>query len=308
MDRHIAQVAETQLGLVTHGQSLGAGLSDEAIEWRVRTGRWQRRHRGVYAVTGLPRSWEQDLMAACLAGGSGAVASHRSAAGLWAFDGIPRGFVEISVARPLCHRLTGVVVHRSTDLVRSASSTRAGIPVTSPMRTLVDLGAVMPSWAVETALDHVLSRRLVTVAGVRRELDVLARKGRRGAGVLRALLDCRGDACLRTDSVLEARMLRICREHGLPLPVTQYEIRVGGRLLARVDFAFPEIRLAIEVDGYEHHASLGAFQHDRTRQNDLVAAGWTVLRFTWDDVTRHPERVAAHILRVLGALSRVQHG
>ena len=85
-------------------------------------------------------------------------------------------------------------------------------------------------------------------------------------------------------------------------PACRYEVRSGNRLLGRVDFAFPEIRLAIEVDGYEHHASLHAFQHDRARQNELVAAGWTVLRFTWDDITRRPEQVATAILRVLGAL------
>ena len=98
-------------------------------------------------------------------------------------------------------------------------------------------------------------------------------------------------------------MLRICRQHAVPMPACQFEIRSGRRLLGRVDFAFPDRRLAIEVDGYEHHASLDAFQRDRARQNDLVAAGWTVLRFTWDDVHQRPERVAAAILRLLGALT-----
>ncbi len=97
-------------------------------------------------------------------------------------------------------------------------------------------------------------------------------------------------------------MLRICRDHLLPVPVCQFEVRLGRRLLGRVDFALPDLRLAIEVDGYERHASLQAFQHDRARQNDLVAAGWTVLRFTWDDLRQRPERVAGAVFRVLGAL------
>lgn len=298
-------MASGQIGLITHDQALDMGLSEKAIRHRVESGRWLRRHMGVYAVAGAPRSWEQDVLAACLAAAHGAVASHRAAAALWGLDGKRRDVVELSVSRPLCHRLRGVIVHRSTDLERSMPAIRAGIPTTSPMRTLVDLDAVMPPWNVERALDHALSRRLVTVAGVRRELDALARKGRRGAGVLRALLEDRGDSSFGTDSVLEARMLRLCRDHGLPLPVGQYDVRRGSRLLGRVDFAFPDLRLAIEVDGYEHHTSLEAFQHDRARQNDLVAGGWTVLRFTWDDVTRRQEHVAAAVLRLLGALKAV---
>ena len=295
-------MASGQIGLITHDQALECGLSEKAIRHRVDSGRWLRRHIGVYAVAGAPRSWEQDLLAACLAAGRGAVVSHRAAAALWGMDGLRRDVIELSVPRPLCHRLRGVTVHRSTDLERSMPTTRAGIPVTSPMRTLVDLGAVVPSWTVERALDQTLSRRLVTVVGLRRQLDALARKGRRGAGVLRALLDERADSSFGTESVLEALMRRLCRDHGLPVPVSQFEVRCGRRLLGRVDFAFPDDRLAIEVDGYEHHASIEAFQHDRARQNDLVGGGWTVLRFTWDDVTRRPERVAAAILRVLGAL------
>lgn len=299
-------VASNQIGLITHDQALNCGLTEKAIRHRVNSARWVRRHVGVYAVAGTPWSWEQDVLAACLAAGPGAVASHRAAAVLWGLDGVGRAVVEVSVARPLCHRLRGTIVHRSTDLDRSMHATRAGIPVTNAMRALVDLGAVVPPWRVTQALDHALSRRLVTVAGVRREMDALARKGRRGVGILRTLLEERADSSFLIESVLEARMCRLCRDHGVPLPISQYEVWSGSRLLGRVDFAFPDLRLAIEVDGYEHHASLRAFQRDRARQNELVAAGWTVLRFTWDDITRRPERVVAAILRVLGALKAVE--
>jgi len=308
MDRRIALVAEPQLGLVTHAQSITAGLTEEGIRYRIEVGRWRRAHAGVYVVAGAPWSWEQDVMAACLAAGPGAVASHRSAAVIWGLDGVASDVVEVSVPRPRCHRLRGVIVHRSTDLDRSTAMTRAGILVSSPVRTLVDLGAVVPARTVERALDQAVSRRLVSLAGVRRELEAVARKGRRGAGVLRDLLDERADAYTLIDSVLEAHMLRRCRNHGVALPICQYEVREGNRFVGRVDFAFPHLRLAIEVDGYESHAGLAAFRHDRVRQNDLVAAGWTVLRFTWHDVTANPERVAASITRLLGALVRVEHG
>ncbi len=98
-------------------------------------------------------------------------------------------------------------------------------------------------------------------------------------------------------------MWRLCRDHGLPEPVGQHEVRHGRRFVGRVGFAYPDVSLAIEVDGYEFHGSLGAFRHDRARQNELVAAGWTVLRFTWHDVTQRPERVVGSIRCVLGALT-----
>ncbi len=303
-DRRLAAIAAGQRGLLTYEQALTAGMSAEAVQRRMRTGRWEHRHEEVYRVAGVPSSWHQDVLAACLAAGPDAVVSHRSAARLWGFDGLRQGLVvEITVARPSCHRLRGVVVHRSTDIDRSMPATRDGLPVTGPRRTLVDLGAVVRPRRVGQALDDALARRLVTLDGVRDELDAVARRGRRGAGVLRAVLDERCGEGRQPDSVLEARMLRLCRDHALPMPVCQFEVRAGRRLLGRVDFAFPELRLAIEVDGYAHHSSPEAFQRDRARQNDLVGAGWTVLRFTWDDLHRRPERVVTAIHRVLGAHS-----
>jgi hypothetical protein len=301
MEADVTAVARAQYGLITFDQARAGGLSVRAVRHRLDSGRWDACHVGVYAVAGAPRSWEQRVLAACLAAGPGAVASHRCAAQLWGLDGADGGTIELSVARPACHRLPGVVVHRSTDLDRSPPTARRGIPVTGPARTLVDLGAVVRPWVVERALDAGVARRLVTVAGMRRELDALARKGRRGAGVLRALLDERSDAG-RIESALEAAMLRLCRDHCVPAPVCQFEVRAGGRLLGRVDFAYPHLRLALEVDGYEHHSSLAAFSRDRVRQNDLVTAGWTVLRFTWNDLSHHPERVAGSVRRLLGAL------
>jgi len=155
---------------------------------------------------------------------------------------------------------------------------------------------------VQWALEAALGRQLVTADDLRSTLEAVGRKGRRGAGVLRRLVESTSDGELGSESVLEARMWRVFRDHGLPPPVGQHEIHVGRRFVGRVDFAYPDACVAIEVDGYESHSSVGAFRHDRARQNELVAAGWTVLRFTWHDVTRQPERVVTSIRRVLGAL------
>ena len=179
--------------------------------------------------------------------------------------------VELSVPRGRLPRLAGVVVHRSTDLRDTHVTRRRAVPVTNPLRTLVDLGAVAPPWAVEDARDRALVARLLTVAGVEATLDDLGRRGRRGVGVLREVLERRALGAARPDGLLEPRMARLLRRHGLPAAEFQHEVRNTGRLVARADVAYPERRIAIEVDGWESHATPEALQTDLARQNGLVA-------------------------------------
>ncbi|MDQ6798469.1 MAG: hypothetical protein M3256_17250 [Actinomycetota bacterium] len=273
MEPALAAVARSQMALFTHDQALTAGYSLRQAQRRRETGAWEQMQAGVYRVAGAPASWEQRLLAACLAAGTGAVASHRSAARLWGIDESRRPLVEISVPPGRQPRLNGVLVHRSRDLRPVVCTIREGIPVTTPVRTILDLGAVQRPQAVEHSLEVALGRQHVTLQGLRKILDSDARRGRQGAGVLRILLDKRSEGEELTQSVLEARMLRLCRTAGLPEPVCQHEVRNGHRLVGRIDFAYSADRVAIEVDGYESHASLDAFRHDRVRQNELVALG-----------------------------------
>ena len=254
-------------------------------------------HPGVYRLAGSPATWEQQALAAVLAAGGGAAASHRTAARLWGLG--DDEVVEVTVSRGRHPRLAGVVVHQIADIGARALHPRRGVPTTDPARTLVDLGAVLPGWAVEDALDRALVRRLVTMASVEAALDHLADRGRNGAGVLREVLDRRALGADRPDGLLEPRMARLLRRHGLPPAVFQHEVHDGRRFVARVDFAYPDRRVAIEVDGWESHASPAALQADLARQNALVALGWTVARFTWLDVVRRPADVASTIRRIL---------
>ncbi len=118
---------------------------------------------------------------------------------------------------------------------------------------------------------------------------------------LRRVLARRPIGAATTESELETRFLQLVREAGLPPPVPQYVVREAGRFMARIDLAYPERRLAIELDGYGPHRSVGAFRRDRNRQNGLALLGWTVLRFTWEDVVEHKEAVVATLTRALAA-------
>lgn len=299
--------AATQHGLVTRTQALSLGMTTRQLEYRVTERTLVAVHDGVYRCAGAPQTRSQRLLAACLAVGEPSAASHRSAGavhGLWSMSD---KHVEITVGRDRTPELAGFTVHRIADLSTRWIIEIDGVPVTTPARTLVDLGAVLPLGSVSRALDRAIGKQLVTLAEVRSVLNAVARRGRAGAGVIRLLLDQRQRGP-GADTVLQARMRTLVRLHAVPVPVSEHTVLdEHGQFVGRVDFAYPELRYAIEVDGYEAHSSLRAFRHDRVRQNDLVDLGWTVHRFTWTDIDRHPARVAHRIRRrhsqLLGTLA-----
>ncbi|HZQ26847.1 MAG TPA: type IV toxin-antitoxin system AbiEi family antitoxin domain-containing protein [Acidimicrobiales bacterium] len=296
--RRIGRIARAQHGLITRSQLFDAGSDRHGVTHLTQTGRLERLHPAIYRVAGAPETWEQHALAAALA--ADGVVSHRSAASMWGL--LDADEIEITVPRGRLPRLRGAIVHTSADLAPHHVTRRHGLRITTPMRTLVDLGAVAP-WAVPDAMEQALINRVCSLAGIERALDDVARKGRAGAGVLRAALDTRALGATRPDGMLEPRLARVLRDHGLPQAEFQYEVRVGGRLIARVDAAYPAVRMAIEVDGFQVHGTPSALQHDLERQNRLVAAGWIVLRFTWPDVVKRPEWVAARVTELLVTLA-----
>jgi len=291
-DRKVAELAATQHAVVGRRQALALGMTGPTLTRRLAEGRFQRLVPGVYVVSGSPPSWHQRLMGACIAAGPGAAASHRAAGRLW---GLLQGEQPLEVTVPLrrAPRIPHVAVHRSTDLMHEHVTRRRRIPVTNPVRTIIDLGHVLGPDEVEEALDRGLVARLFTVVVVEQVLRQLARSGRSGCGVLRRVLDDRALGSHRPDGLLEAKMAHLLEDAALPRADFQHIVHDrSGRFLAKVDFAYPERKLAIEVDGWSSHGSRRAFQSDRDRQNHVAIEGWTVLRYTWHDVVRRPTYVA----------------
>jgi very-short-patch-repair endonuclease len=296
----IDRIAGAQHGLITTGQAITA-------LGRGRKNRWVAERRlvsvqpGVFRVAGAPQSWHQSVMAGALA--ADGVVSHRSAAELWGLIQ-PAGYVEISVQPPRKPRVSPpAILHRVVDLHPELAVAREGMRMTDPVRTVIDLGLVLPHWSVRDALSRGLTTRLFGIEEVQRLRDAIGRPGRNGAGVMRTILEERLLTAGVEESLLEARFGDLARRHDLPGLAVQHEVWHAGRFIARVDAAYPELRLAIEVDGFSAHSSPDAFQRDRTRQNRLVALGWTVLRFTWADIVQRPTVVAQTIRE---AVSRLQ--
>jgi very-short-patch-repair endonuclease len=296
-DERLAALAAEQHGVVHLGQARDCGLSHDGVLRRRRAGRLVEVHPLVFRVAGAPDTHLAALRAAALTVAPGGVVSHRSAGWLWGLLPDEGDVVEVTVPRSRGPRLHGVVVHRSRDLTPGHTAIRQGVPVTNPLRTLVDLGAVSSRWTVEDALDRGLVAKRYTVAAVEWLLHEVARPGRRGCGVLRTVLDERALGTARPDGLLEPRMARLLRAYDLPPAAFQHEVPEAR---ARLDFAYPDRWLGIEVDGYEVHGTPRAMAADHERHNRLMGAGWKVLRFTWFQVVRQPAAVAGDIRSALG--------
>jgi very-short-patch-repair endonuclease len=162
-----------------------------------------------------------------------------------------------------------------------------GIPVTSAARTLIDLAGVVDRDVLERAVESGLRMRLTTCAFVEWRLDDLGGAGRAGAAELRRLLKERGRGAAALESALEARVWRVIASSDLPRPLRQYEVLLGD-VTVRLDFAWPDARVAVEADGYAFHRGRRAFVKDRVRMARLVAAGWRVIPVTWDEARDAP--------------------
>jgi len=280
MDDVISDVFAHQLGLITGAQARRLGLSRDAVLHRVERGDWERIRVGLFRLRGSVRTWEQDALAATLAGGTNTWASHFTGLRIWGYRGFDAHPVEVTVTLDRRPRIAGVRVHRSGTLVE-ADLRRVGVlPVLSAARILVDVSSRFDESVLGSLVDDGLRRRVLTLAGlhaVARRLPTIAPG--RSPKVMEALLRERIAGFHPGDSELEASVLRVLIRAGFPPPVQQHRVEAFGHTYF-LDLAYPEAKLAIEVDGFEFHRGRGAFDHDRARQNDLVAAGWTVVRFT----------------------------
>ena len=296
----LAPVAARQHGIVSRSNLIRAGWSDSESKTAIANGLLVVVHRGVYRVAGAPWTPLAETQAAVLAAGAGAAASHRTAAWLWRLIEEPPARIELSVELPRFARLAGVTVHRTLDLSPRWIRRRQGIAVTDPLRTMLELGAVLPRWDVSDALERGVMAKLFSVAALEWVRVELAARGRNGCGVLREILDDRALGAERPDGMLEPRLAQLCARYGIERPVFQHRVVDGrGHVVAKVDFAYPDVRAFLEVDGYEVHGTPEAMEADFDRQNRLVALGWVPIRFGWRHLIRRPERVAHQILAVL---------
>lgn len=275
----IVELAETQLGLVTRQQLLARGWTDAAIGSRVRRGRWRMLRPGVYVVGAPARSWDQQVLGACLAAGPDASASHRTAARLWGV--VPRsGGIELTVASRRRVRLARATVHRSVLLPAMDRTLLGPIPVTALSRTILDASAGQDVGVVGSWIDEAMRHRGLRLSDLRCCAARLAGPGRRDLRAAREALARRLPGYDPGDSDLELRALHALDRAGLPAPVQQHPVQLPSGSTVRLDLAYPARLVAIELDGWDVHGRRTAFDRDRARRNALTLLGWTVYQFT----------------------------
>lgn len=299
-DTMLATAASRQLGLVTHRALAEMGLSEEQIRGRLEQQLIQSMHRGVYCHAGTVWTPSSRILAAVLAAGPGAVASHRSAARLHQLQATFSSRPEVTLLGTRLPRHRGIVMHRS-DLLEPPDVTSVGrVPVTTIPRTLLDLGAVVPFEVVELAAQDAIIQERISAIDLICILERVGKRGRRGTAALRAVLrTSRPRAGI--ESVLELDLQRLVEACPVPRPVLQHEIVVAGGKRFRLDSAWPDLRVTIEADGRRWHSTRKDFELGMARIRAITAAGWDHYRYGWNDVHRRASEVKAEITAVVSA-------
>jgi very-short-patch-repair endonuclease len=274
---------------LTRDQLLGLGFTRHAIGHRVAKGRLHVVFPGVYAVGRPQLTCSGRWMAAVLSCGEGTALSHRSAAALWQIRPERREAIEVSVRNGRRPRQAGITVHRRKSLAETDITRHRGIPVTTPIATLIDIASALTRDQLEAAINEADKHGLADPDQLRSALDEVVR--RPGTASVRDVLDHR--TFTLTDSQLERRFLPLARKAGLPLPETQQW--VNG---FKVDFYWPELGLVVETDGLTYHRTPAQQAADRLRDQTHTAAGLTPLRFTRAQVKFEPDHVRATLQAV----------
>jgi very-short-patch-repair endonuclease len=272
-----AAIAGPQHGVVARRQLLRSGLSPSAVDHLVAAGTLILLYRGVYAVGHRPVGVRSREMAVALRGGVRAIGRH-SALAMWGMSRPWHGPVHAIGTKPRSG--PGFVIHRARGLAASDITTHWGIPVTTPLRTLLDLSRSLSLGALDAALAEALVRKLVRLD----QVDA------RATGKLRQLLA----TAAPTRSQLERDLRKILHDHGLPQPISNGIVEGF-----EVDLHWPEHRLVAELDGYDYHGHQRAFEADRERDIVLAAAGHRTVRVTARQLTATRGQTAARFTALL---------
>ncbi len=298
----LLELAARQHGAFSFAQVLAAALPIATIQRRLQQRVWVTLHVGVYACVAATPTFPQRCWAALLWAGRDGVLSGRTAACLWKLDGLDRepDRIEISVPRALGLRShAGLKVRNVRTLDVPDRAVIDGLAVTSLARTVVDLAGELRPMALEIALDSALRNGRVARLTVLWRANAVAKRGRKGARLLRALLAERQGLGATSASALETRMRRLTINSGLTPLVSQHRVHDLGKHVARPDFAYPDLKIAVEVDGYKFHAGRRSWAHDKRKRAELVARGWIVIEVSWEDVTGDPDGVARLIRQAI---------
>ena len=302
---HALDEASGQHGLVTRSQARIAGLTDRMVDLALADGLLIRVWREVFRVRGAPQTERMAIAAATL--GAAGHASGATAARLLQLEvalPITPLHVTVDVARqhprskPLAIEIESiaffpVTIHRCGSRP-DPTLTVDGIPCADAARTLIDIAPALALDDLEDAFERARRLGLVSTEALARRFEVIGGRGRPGTPKVRALLaNSRPNAL---ESKLEGKAWRMLRGSRIQEPVRQLWVKPPSGQRCRIDFAWPDLLVAFETEGFEWHGTRARWKRDRIRTAALERLGWRIVVASWDDVVKAPtatlERIA----------------
>jgi hypothetical protein len=286
-------VAARQYGLVNRRQLLRMEVTDEEISWRIAIGRLEILHPGVYYLDCTPLTWKTEVLAAVMAAGPDAIASHRCAGVLWEMDAIYGRMIEVTVPYSESPEPKGVVLHRTRR--PNPRAELAEIPVSPPEKALLDMAANLPDRTLWKAARSAVHRGTTNIRRMDEAIGIYGGRGVGGTRRMRRIIQLVADD--KSGSPAEIDLKDMVFNAPVPIPVQQLRVPLPSRENAYPDFSWPDRMRIVEVDGFGAHGSPEQQQRDLRRQNQLLDLGWEIRRFTATEVRDEPERVRAELIR-----------
>lgn len=270
--------AATRHGVISRPIATGF-ISHDFVDRLVREGKWTRRYPGVYIVSPSACAWRQELMALQWWLGDGGVVAGISAARLHDLEPC-RKLEQLQFIIDRVRAAPGSVTFRRSTLRSNDIVMIDGFRVTDVHRTLLDLGRELPSTDLEAAVEDAFRRRKSSVGHLTLRLKKYGGKGVRGCAPLRKIVDNWGDKPV-SQSWLALKVEQSLRVRGIPPPVREFVINDDlGAFVARVDLAWPNDRVVVDVQSRQFHEQDPDWQADKTRFNRLGSLGWTLFQVT----------------------------
>jgi hypothetical protein len=301
--RAVSSLAQRQHGTVNRSQLRGAGISDRTISRLVADGVLERVVPGVFVVGGSPDTWHRQLAVELHRSGPLALVSHRAAAALFRLDRFRPGHLDVASPVQVARTGTNVRLHRSSDLPSRDRTVADGLAVTTPTRTLIDMGRYVNPTRLGSMIDDAVRRDLTTYEDLHTRHAELARPGRDGIRTVALALADRPIGSPVPGSPFETLVRRLLTGAGLPEPAMQHPVPCDD-ITFLLDLAWAKELVAVECDGFRFHRTPDQLEWDDRRRTELGRRGWLVHHVTWRQYRRDPDELVSQVAASLRARHR----